>query len=546
MENLHDRIDSGITNDPPRTEMDAKSDTSGLPEPATPPMTTVIAKCLTSWNPQIESTTSAIESTIWYSGPYESAKHESKGISVDWFIAVTDQHEHAPPAIQQEAVGVAVPASTTQLSTTSSVLQQVTTSIRIVTAIHTHTNIAILTENRNTSVHYNSTSRSAAYDDLNNSNEAPARHNDSKVIDLENSTITLVKELATPFGLSTAHKHATATGLTGNTNATLPDERYEPKVFLPLAITALAGVFIVGYIVAIIFVCFRHRRGPAQPTKARGEPESSHDAARHFISSEFWPNINAIANDENFVIGDSESDYGSHDDDKDLEPKSSRDTYRESIALQDMEGKPESRRNSIALQCLEGNLAVRRETWDELAGIEEYQLPSFGDLHQSRMSMRLSRSDTNNWLTLDRSYFDFHAARQQLLWQHPTQVIKYQESPRVNLACKELLEMVIEFLCIRRKAFFGADGARVYNRLIGEEFNISDGSNHPLELAARLAMEDFNILMMEDGGDEHKLVASATLFPAGWRLEERFGWTVTQLHNPVPAWGTILSTSVEK
>jgi hypothetical protein len=67
---------------------------------------------------------------------------------------------------------------------------------------------------------------------------------------------------------------------------------------------------------------------------------------------------------------------------------------------------------------------------------------------------------------------------------------------------------------------------------------------HPLEIAARLAQEDFNILI-KDGNGEHRLMASATLFPAGWRLPERIGWTITQLHAPVPGFKEKLTQHVD-
>jgi hypothetical protein len=41
-------------------------------------------------------------------------------------------------------------------------------------------------------------------------------------------------------------------------------------------------------------------------------------------------------------------------------------------------------------------------------------------------------------------------------------------------------------------------------------------------------------------------VASATLFPAGWRLKDRYGSAITDLHHLVPSWKDTLSQPVEQ
>jgi hypothetical protein len=40
--------------------------------------------------------------------------------------------------------------------------------------------------------------------------------------------------------------------------------------------------------------------------------------------------------------------------------------------------------------------------------------------------------------------------------------------------------------------------------------------------------------------------ASASLFPVGWTVEERIGWTISQMHDPVPLWHQQVSSSVSK
>lgn len=62
-------------------------------------------------------------------------------------------------------------------------------------------------------------------------------------------------------------------------------------------------------------------------------------------------------------------------------------------------------------------------------------------------------------------------------------------------------------------------------------------------------MEDFNILLCDpesEDPEEWKLMASATLFPAGWKLQERIGCSMAVLHAPVPGWKEKLGKSVNR
>jgi len=104
------------------------------------------------------------------------------------------------------------------------------------------------------------------------------------------------------------------------------------------------------------------------------------------------------------------------------------------------------------------------------------------------------------------------------------------------------------------------EGSKIENKTTGETFHLADGKMKPLEIAARLVIEDINILLpihkLENGKlalsnkderiDGFHLVASATLFPAGWNLKERISWTIQELHRPVPYWDMKLGIAVLK
>ncbi|KAF2735688.1 hypothetical protein EJ04DRAFT_434636 [Polyplosphaeria fusca] len=183
-----------------------------------------------------------------------------------------------------------------------------------------------------------------------------------------------------------------------------------------------------------------------------------------------------------------------------------------------------------------------------MVDIEPYSYTTFRSKPPNYMTMGLKKLDEKAWLTIDKTYFDFFAARKALLAMHPDEVI--QVTPDGEEACEELLDEVVSFLTDKYPKHFDVferDGRKyIRNRIIKEEFSLQKPYDaHPLEICARLAMEDFSILQRSEFSSQHYLVASATLFPAGWRLCERIGKSVSDLHGPVPLWKSKLSQSVE-
>jgi hypothetical protein len=166
--------------------------------------------------------------------------------------------------------------------------------------------------------------------------------------------------------------------------------------------------------------------------------------------------------------------------------------------------------------------------------------------------MGLKRLDHNNWLTLDSNYVPEHILRSTILSTSKAQVL--QCLPESEHACHEVLSLVSNFLVARYPQHFSllpnpasAIGATcIRNHLTNETFPIGPHCSNPLETVARLAMEDFNILMKDPESGEWRLKASATVFPAGWKLQERIGGPMAVLHAPVPAWEERLAGSVDR
>ncbi|KAK1144685.1 hypothetical protein N8T08_004989 [Aspergillus melleus] len=190
-----------------------------------------------------------------------------------------------------------------------------------------------------------------------------------------------------------------------------------------------------------------------------------------------------------------------------------------------------------------------RTSCSDLKRVAPYPAQPIKGRERYRVMMDVRRLDVKNWLTVDKNYMDEHQIRSQLLREEKQKVL--QCLPESYEACLEALEEVVDFLCQRFSDMFerkkSGDETTIHNKMTGETF-VYGGQNRdvdPLEIAVRLTMEDLSILM-KNADDEYYLAASASLFPVGWTVQERIGWTISRLHNPVPLWHQQVANSVSK
>lgn len=141
------------------------------------------------------------------------------------------------------------------------------------------------------------------------------------------------------------------------------------------------------------------------------------------------------------------------------------------------------------------------------------------------------------WLRVDEAYGAQMARRLDLLRTRAKEVL-YME-PGAEPAARELLATVLGEL---PKLGFALDGqqARCPD---GRTVDLSDNAN-PMRLLGTLVQNDF--VLMEKRGDEHVLSAGVLCFPASWRLHEKVGRPLTDIHVPVPEYDSDLARRVQR
>jgi hypothetical protein len=105
------------------------------------------------------------------------------------------------------------------------------------------------------------------------------------------------------------------------------------------------------------------------------------------------------------------------------------------------------------------------------------------------------------WLTVDNSYIDLHEARTSLLYRKRTECVQVQRDGEA--ACEELMDQVVQHLCIKYSDHFitKPKNARrhIRNEVASEEISLARPFEYqPLEICARLAIEDFNIFVKDE------------------------------------------------
>ncbi|HYG73804.1 MAG TPA: DUF3445 domain-containing protein [Planctomycetota bacterium] len=147
-----------------------------------------------------------------------------------------------------------------------------------------------------------------------------------------------------------------------------------------------------------------------------------------------------------------------------------------------------------------------------------------------RMAMGLQPLAPEQWLELDSSYPQELSRKQSLLAQQHEAV--FAAEPGSASGGAEVLELVASHLAQHHSEFFSRDGSVVRNALTGETWELGKLNCHPLEAAARLVQED--LCLMQERGDAYCLTAACVCFPSRWKLREKIGAPMREIHAPVP------------
>lgn len=159
-----------------------------------------------------------------------------------------------------------------------------------------------------------------------------------------------------------------------------------------------------------------------------------------------------------------------------------------------------------------------------------------------RMAMGLVACAPADWFELDARYHAELAERRELLATRHAEV--FAACPGSEAACAETLALLAAHLADHHPAWFRRDGARLHNRLTGEAWDLDKPARDPLELAGLLVQEDLCLIRPTEAGPV--LDAAMLCAPSRWRLAEKIGRVLLDVHGPVPLYAERLGSAVDR
>ncbi|KAL4788641.1 hypothetical protein BJX76DRAFT_344767 [Aspergillus varians] len=158
-------------------------------------------------------------------------------------------------------------------------------------------------------------------------------------------------------------------------------------------------------------------------------------------------------------------------------------------------------------------------------------------------TMSLTKLEPDWWLELENTYRKRIAQRKELFAKHGNSVLG--SLPGSELACKELMEMALQFLCARYPQYFSLTDKRILkNRILGTEQDVT--SKPPLEIIMDNVPEDFGIMLRDDKTGNYFLRAGVICSAMGWNVASKIGLQLHQIHDPIPDYKEKMQFSMDR
>ncbi|EAS31223.3 uncharacterized protein CIMG_06702 [Coccidioides immitis RS] len=159
-------------------------------------------------------------------------------------------------------------------------------------------------------------------------------------------------------------------------------------------------------------------------------------------------------------------------------------------------------------------------------------------------TMSLTKMEPDWWLELENTYKSRVAHRKILHAKHGKSVL--DKLPGSELACKELMEMVIQFLCARYPRYFSLSEDKRYftNGILDtvEDLHTKD----PLVFLMDNVPEDFGIMLRDDKTGNYVLRAGSICSSLGWNLTTKMGMQLHEIHEPIPDYKEKMQFSMDR
>ena len=152
--------------------------------------------------------------------------------------------------------------------------------------------------------------------------------------------------------------------------------------------------------------------------------------------------------------------------------------------------------------------------------------------------------EPNWWIELENTYKTRVSQRQAIYAKHGEAVLQYL--PGSELACKELMELVLQFICTRYPRHFSlSKDLRFFNNgILGTVDDLK--AKHPLVVLMDNVPEDFAIMLRDDNTGFYFFRAGVACSSLGWNVGTKIGLQLHQIHAPIPDYKEKMQFSMDR
>jgi hypothetical protein len=148
------------------------------------------------------------------------------------------------------------------------------------------------------------------------------------------------------------------------------------------------------------------------------------------------------------------------------------------------------------------------------------------------------------WLELESTYEERIQQRIALFAEHHEAVL--QALPGSELACKELMEMALQFLCHRYPHYFSlsTDKNYFYNGILRTTTNLT--TTPPLHVLLHNVPEDFAIMLRDEKTGLYIFRAGVICSALGWNISSKINLPLSGIHAPIPDYKEKMMFSMDR
>lgn len=162
-------------------------------------------------------------------------------------------------------------------------------------------------------------------------------------------------------------------------------------------------------------------------------------------------------------------------------------------------------------------------------------------------TMSLTKIEPDWWLELEQNYIKSIRDRKELFAKYGKMMLDYL--PGSELACKELMEMALQFLCARYPQYFSlsysdVQGYVFHNGILTNQTVLKD--MHPLHVLLENVPEDFAVMLRNPEDGYYYLRAGVLCSSLGWNLASKLGMQLREIHQPIPDYKEKMEFSMDR